>query len=202
MSQAKNLDPYTAKAENPNLTPQEKINGLNEIIHNVQTAMMTTRSKDGQLHSRAMNPASRPSDTGLAFVFLANNVSHKFEELDNDSHVNVSFLDPSTSAWVSVCGKARVSNDRNEIKKYWTSSTSAWFGDLKDGVHTGDENDPRISLIEVVPDEIRYWYVTKGKIGRAIEIGVGAATGKTAAPGELRTITKGEIQLVQGLHKN
>jgi hypothetical protein len=31
----------------------------------------------------------------------------------------------------------------------------AWFGDLGDGVHKGDENDPRISLIEVTPDEVR-----------------------------------------------
>lgn len=72
--------------------------------------------------------------------------------------------------------------------------TAAWFGDLKDGVHKGDENDPRISLIEVIPDEIRYWYVTRGKIGRAVEIGVGAVTGKTASPGELRTITKQEVR--------
>lgn len=71
--------------------------------------------------------------------------------------------------------------------------TAAWFSDLKDGLHTGDENDPRVSLIEVIPEEIRYWYVTKGKVGRAVEIGVGAVTGKTASPGELRTITKQEV---------
>jgi hypothetical protein len=28
---------------------------------------------------------------------------------------------------------------------------------LKDGVHTGDENDPRVSVIEVIPKEIQYW---------------------------------------------
>lgn len=74
------------------------------------------------------------------------------------------------------------------------SRTSAWFGDLKDGVHKGDEKDPRVSLIEVIPDEIRYWYVTRGKVGRAVEIGVGAVTGKTVSPGELRTITKQEVR--------
>lgn len=74
-------------------------------------------------------------------------------------------------------------------------SVAAYFGDLKDGVHKGDENDPRVSLIEVVPEEIRYWMPTKGTIGRAIETGVGAMTGRVAAPGELRTITEAEVSV-------
>ena len=70
---------------------------------------------------------------------------------------------------------------------------SAWFGDLGDGVHKGDENDPRVALIEVIPDEIRYWIATRGAVGRTIDIAVSAMTGKGAAPGELRTITKEEV---------
>lgn len=31
-----------------------------------------------------------------------------------------------------------------------------WFDDKKDGVHTGDYNDPRVVCIQIVPDEIRY----------------------------------------------
>jgi len=75
------LDPYTAQAPNDTMTPQEKVaglarmltilscllsnlggcffSGLREIIHATQTAMLTTRSADGQIHSRAMNPVSR-----------------------------------------------------------------------------------------------------------------------------------------------
>jgi hypothetical protein len=70
---------------------------------------------------------------------------------------------------------------------------SAWFGDLKDGVHKGDANDPRVSIIQVIPDEIRYWYSTKGRISRAVVVSVSTMTGKTATPGELRTITKDEV---------
>lgn len=72
-------------------------------------------------------------------------------------------------------------------------STSAWFGDLGDGIHKGDKNDPRVAVIEVIPDEIRYWIATRGKVGQAVDIAVSAVTGHTAAPGELRTITKAEV---------
>lgn len=72
------LDPYTSHAQNNNITLQEKINGiffglllrhcltvniigLKDIIKSTGTAMLTTRSADGQFHSRAMNPVSRKS---------------------------------------------------------------------------------------------------------------------------------------------
>jgi hypothetical protein len=29
-----------------------------------------------------------------------------------------------------------------------------WFGDLGDGKHTGDYNDPRVAVIQVVPSEV------------------------------------------------
>ncbi|RDB24982.1 Protein bli-3 [Hypsizygus marmoreus] len=199
-SSAAALDPYTTSAENKDITVQEKINGLQEIVKGSKVGMLTTRSAEGSFHSRAMTPASPYSDTQLTLVFLANNASHKFEEIENDAHVNVSFLNSETTAWASFSGKAKVSQDKALIKKYWSSYVSAYFGDLKDGTHKGDENDPRISVIEVVPDEIRYWKPTKGAIGRAIDAGLGAMTGRVSAPGELRTITKAEIQLTQALH--
>ena len=59
MSYNKELDPYSAKAQNDNLTPQEKVEGLHSIIQKVKTGMLTSRSADGHMHSRAMAPAGR-----------------------------------------------------------------------------------------------------------------------------------------------
>ena len=73
------------------------------------------------------------------------------------------------------------------------SRTAAWFGDLGDGVHKGDQHDPRVAPIEVVPDEIRYWVATRGAVGRALDVAVSAVTGRSAAPGDLVTISKDEV---------
>ncbi|KAI0744225.1 hypothetical protein C8Q80DRAFT_1220880 [Daedaleopsis nitida] len=199
MSYNKELDPYSAKAQNDNLTPQEKIEGLHAIVQNVKTGMLTTRSSAGQLHSRAMAPAGPVSPTQVTLVFIANRASHKFDEIENDSHVNVSFYDESNTNWASYSGVAKISQEQEKISKHWSSAISAWFGDLGDGVHKGDQNDPRVAIIEVIPNEIRYWMATRGAVGRAVDVAVSAVSGKSAAPGELRTITKDEIQLVQGL---
>jgi hypothetical protein len=72
-------------------------------------------------------------------------------------------------------------------------SIGAYFGDLGDGIHKGDENDLRVVIIEVVPNEVRYWLATSGAMSRAIQETTQAKLGKVAVPGELRTITKEEV---------
>lgn len=52
---------------------------------------------------------------------MANNSSAKFEELENDSHVNVSFYDEATTDWASFAGVAKISQDKELIKKHWSS---------------------------------------------------------------------------------
>jgi len=192
-------DPYTQKAMNNNLTPQQKIDGLKEVLNVAKTGMLTTRGTDGNLHSRAMAPASTE---GLHFSFLANSDSYKTDEIEADPHVNVSFFEPGSNHWASISGTAKLSKDRELVKKLWSPFVKAWFGDLGDGTHKGDENDPRVTVIEVIPSEIRYWYSTRTKIGSAIEVATSTITGNVAQPGELRTITKQELALVEGLNVN
>ncbi|KAI0266744.1 hypothetical protein BC834DRAFT_873318 [Gloeopeniophorella convolvens] len=200
MSSNVKLDPYTANAQNDDVTPSQKIADLHKLIKGAGTGMLTTRASDGHLHARAMTPVGPYADSQVNLIFIANNASPKCEELSNDAHVNVSFFDTSSTNWASISGFAKLVKDQSVIKEHWSTSTAAYFGDLGDGIHKGDENDPRVVAIEVIPDEIRYWLATSGTISRNIQQVTYAVTGKAAAPGELRTITKEEIQLTQGLH--
>jgi hypothetical protein len=73
------------------------------------------------------------------------------------------------------------------------SSIGPYFGDLGDGIHKGDENDPRVAVIEVVPEEIRYWLAAGCPISRGVQEVASAVQGKVPVSGELRTITKEEV---------
>merc|ERR1711939_672239 len=106
--------------------------------------MLVTRSAEGHLHSRAMSPVS--SD-GLEFVFVFNTESGKLEEVKTDKHVNISFMHPSSTNWVSVAGDAEADSNAARVEKFWKPELKAWFGDLKDGTHTGDFNDPRVAIL-------------------------------------------------------
>ena len=71
-------------------------------------------------------------------------------------------------------------------------SISAYFGDLDDS-HRGDENDPRVVVIEVVPNEIRYWLAKSGSISRGVQEVVKTVRGEVSIPGEMRTIVAEEV---------
>lgn len=193
-SERARLDPVTAQVEKTDSTLDDKIRDLHTVIKAARTAMLVTRNAEGNIHSRAMNPVNLSDESQLDLIFLANNVSGKFEEIEHDSHANVSFFDPSTTSWVSYAGKARVSRDSDLIHKYWSTFLTDYIGDLEDGIHKGDADDPRISAIEVVPDEIRYWFA------RTLQAAAGEALGKVTLQGELRTINKEEIRLTHSVH--
>jgi hypothetical protein len=72
---------------------------------------------------------------------------------------------------------------------------TGYIGDLKDGVHKGDKDDPRVAVIEVIPDEIKYWITKHSSALRTAQVAFGAATGKATSPGELRIISKEEVSV-------
>lgn len=74
-------------------------------------------------------------------------------------------------------------------------SITGYIGDLKDGVHRGDKDDPRLAVIEVIPDEIKYWITKHSSVVREAQVAASALRGKATAPGELRTITKEEVSV-------
>ncbi|KAF7368470.1 hypothetical protein MVEN_00170200 [Mycena venus] len=198
--------PYAAPTEKKALTLQEKIAGLHEILKSAKIGMLATRGADGHVHSRAMIPCSQFSDTQLTLVFIANNTSAKFSEIKHDAHVNVSFCDSKTNSWASYSGIAKASQDKEIIRKHFSlASMSPYFGDLKDGVHKGDAEDPRVSIIEVVPSEIRYWVTySNSHLGlpnvspRALILGI-TSIQTEASGGELVTISSEDIRLAQRL---
>jgi general stress protein 26 len=131
------LDPVTSKTTNTEITPLQKIEDFHKLIDHADTAMLVTHCESGALHSRAMTPCRRTSPLSSAVIhdpdsttaieptqinlfFIANNASHKFDELKHDSNVNVSFYDQKTTGWASISGIAKVTQDKDLIKKFWS----------------------------------------------------------------------------------
>ena len=96
---------------------------------------------------------------GPDFLFLANKHSTKFSDLDQNKEVQVSFQDAkSTQNWISISGTAiTTSNSDPRIKDIWSRGASAWFGDLGDGKHTGEERRcTNCTYINFMPQRYRW----------------------------------------------
>ena len=129
-----------------------------DLIDGIEVAMLTTRRRDGQLVSRAMQTQRRTAGADLWFV--ADAQSQKFEELATDPHVNLSYYKDRTREWVSVSGKAILSRDRDLIRGLYKPDWKAWFkaaGDDGDPRHDGSPDDPRIALILVEAQLVTYF---------------------------------------------
>lgn len=113
--------------------------------------------------------------------------------MQSDNHINIAFLNTS-GEWASVSGTSEVLTDRELVKKHYSPSLKAWLGDLGDGTHDGSANDPRIGVIRVRTETATYSLVSKNLVGRAVEIGKGAVTGKPADINKLREISASELE--------
>ena len=88
-----------------------------ELIKDIQFAMLTTATRDGQLRSRPMTMLDVEFDGDLWFFVGAS--SPQVAEMRADDQVNLSFANPGDNAYVSLSGTAQISRDRAKIEELW-----------------------------------------------------------------------------------
>jgi general stress protein 26 len=156
----------------------DNLQKLIEKIKDVDTAMMTTADDDGCLRSRPMRNMQIKED-GVIWFFTGYE-SAKSHELKNDSHVNLSYADPSNNLYVSVSGRASLSRDKAKIDELWNPAMKAWFPEGKE--------DPNVGLIKVTIDKAEYWDSPNSAVVHLYGMVKAAITGERADPGENKKI--------------
>ncbi len=119
---------------------------LLELLKKYDTAILTTVSPDGSLHSRPMGMQKAEPDMDIWFASGLD--SSKVRDLEADPRVNLAFYDTPGKGYVSVSGRVRLNRDRKRIAELWEPSWKLWFPDGKD--------DPDITLLVVEPEQAEY----------------------------------------------
>ncbi|KAK4987317.1 hypothetical protein LTR66_007636 [Elasticomyces elasticus] len=185
-------DPTVARQWDTETPMEKQWEEFYGIVDKLKIGLLGTYRQGVGPVARSMAVAKR---TGPDFLFLANNHSKKFSDLEKLKEVTVTFQNSSNQDWVSVTGEAvTTSNSDPRIKEVWTRSTAVWFGDLGDGVHNGKPEDPRMTLIEVRAKYISYWKAQVGALGFGKEIVQSMITGEVANTGALRQFEKSDIE--------
>jgi general stress protein 26 len=118
---------------------------LTELLHDFDTAMLVTRSRDGLFRSRPMYIARSDDDGDL--WFLASLQSGKLDELRDDPRANVSMQ--GKGKFLSLSGHVEIVTETETIENLWNPALKPWF---PDGPAT-----PDITAIHVVGKEAEYW---------------------------------------------
>jgi general stress protein 26 len=156
------------------LRGKEGMQKIGELVKDIRIAMMSTISEDGQVHSRPMATQDTPFDGTL--WFLTRNTSDKVINIQQHRNVTLDYADTDHSKYITLRGKAFVSENRAKIKELWNAMYKAWF--------PGGKNDPEIAVLRVDVSEGEYWEANSSKILMGIKYVAAAVTGGAVSVGE------------------
>ena len=74
------------------------------------------------------------------------------------------------------------------MKKFYSPALKAWIGDLGDGKHDGDLDDPRICVIRVKAVTAQYAISKRSVVGAFVELAKGVTTGEAPNVNRLRQL--------------
>jgi general stress protein 26 len=151
-----------------NMTREQMVAKVAELIKDINVAMMTTEAEDGLLHSRPMATQKTEFDGTLWFFSGLN--SGKISEIDWNPEVNLSYSDGGANKYVSVSGTAEIVDDRAKKEELWSDIYKAWFPQGLD--------DPDLCLLRVDVTFAEYWDVPSGKMVQVFGFLKAIATGE------------------------
>ncbi len=136
------------------ITREEAIRTIGNLIGQVKVAMLTTTSARGWLRSRPMVAQRVPFDGAL--WFLTSRSAAKAGEVRDRRQVNVSYASPEHDCYVSIAGVATLVDDRERARSLWNAAYEPWFPKGLD--------DPDLVLIRVEAEEAEYWDASAKKM--------------------------------------
>jgi general stress protein 26 len=113
-----------------------------------------------------------------AIYFLTDVDSHKDADIARNASVGLAFADVSGQKYVSVSGRAEVSDDRRKIEELWSVWAKAWWS----GPH-----DARVRVLKVRPKDAHFWD-SPGTVASYVRMLAAAVSDVRPAVGESGTV--------------
>lgn len=115
------------------------------LMNRSRICMLATRAGEA-IRARPMAVHLAPAEN--AVYFLTDERRCKDEEIAADPNVCLAFSDDGGDDYVSVSGRATVTNDGTKIKELWALAAKAWWDSA---------DDPNIRLLKVTPVDAEFW---------------------------------------------
>lgn len=180
------------------VSTEKKLDDLYKLIDDMDVCLFTTRRPDGRLVTRPMQVQERTTGTDLWFV--TDIEANKLEEVASDPHVNLGFYNNKSREWVSVSGKAIITQDRDLVHAMYKPDWKIWFPD-EGGKRDGGPDDPRLALVLVEALSVIYFKKTRPTPVILFEMAKALVTGSEPKLGEERMVGAREIAKAQRMEQ-
>lgn len=164
------IDEQQEETNRKDLSGTEAVEKIRSLIDKAGSCFFVTQANlNGSHKSRPM--AVQKTDAAGHLWFLSAKDSVKNMELQQDKNVTLYFQGSSYSDFLELNGHAVLNYDRKMIEELWDPTVKAWF--------TEGIDDPRISVIQFIPDSGYYWDNKNGNAIAGIKVLFSAIAGKT-----------------------
>ena len=141
-----------------------------DLIKDIRFGMLTHRHHDGMLYSHPLTTQNKSLDHGSMLYFFIFEKSELASSLRQDGNVNVSYTSPNDDRYVSIVGKARVTQDPDTVEQLWSSAAQDWFPD--------GPTDPDLALLTVEIIHSEYWDAEESRMKLLFNMAKAALTGE------------------------
>lgn len=155
--------------ENSDLSREETIQAMREVMQDVKIAILTVITDEGHLQAHPMTTRQAEFDGDV--WFLGGKDTKQVQSMAARPQVNVTYADHGKGAYVSISGEARLVEDRAKLQELWNDAYQAYF--------PGGIDDPSIQLVKIEAQGGEYWG-SDGKIKNLVAQARAAVTGKAA----------------------
>lgn len=152
------------------LEGKEAVGKLKELVEKAETCFFCSDIKTGQPFSTRPMAAQKVDEEGNIW-FVSSNDSNKNAEINTDPFVQLLFQGSKHSGFLSVYGISEISEDKSKIDELWDPLMKTWF--------QGGKDDPRISIIKVIPSQSYYWDTKHGQAVSFLKMAASVVSGKT-----------------------
>ena len=152
------------------MTEQTTQQTLWTLIRDIKFGMLTHRHANGELHSHPLTTQNDSDNENATLYFFVSRKSELAQRVLHDGSVNVSYAHPGDDRYVSVSGRAAISEDKAKKESLWSPIAKAWF---PDGV-----TDPDLALLTVDIAHAEYWDIKESKMMQLLSMAKAAITGK------------------------
>ncbi len=151
-----------------------------EMIKDIRFGMLTHRHPEGGLHAHPLTTQNKGLGPQGILYFFVSRATELGQRLRTDGNVNVSYSDPHKDLYVSISGRAVVSEDQDAKQRLFNPMAKAWF--------PGGASDPDLELVEVHITHAEYWDIKESKPTQLFKMAAAAVSGERPTLGEHKEV--------------
>jgi general stress protein 26 len=131
------------------LTGDEALNKIRELLKHFRSAMLTTVTPDGTISTRPMGVQGEADQFEGTLWFFTDDRSPKAQLVKSGAHTSVVMQSDNENAYLHLTGRASVIRDLPKMKELYSPLLRTWF---PEGLE-----DPNMTLIRFDADKADYW---------------------------------------------